>query len=326
MEKDEDIDLTLIITSSLLENEYVNTFNEISVLFSARTVPMGYYRGSISSMAETASILSEGYRTALAEGNYDCAMVIADRFELLPFGMVAAYMGLPLIHIQGFENSGNIDDKVRNALSALADLHLVSHYLARDKAKAQGVRNVHLTGCPSLDLVKEAVNTMTTVETGHIMGMFHPHTKEVEAAASQTAYLLRLVKAYCESFRKKLYWFGPNNDPGYSNIIKCLDIDFIHNMPGEDFYRLLAGADMIVGNSSCGIREASYLGIPAVNVGLRQENRVREKNVLDCDFGGVLEAMESAARMPTCSSTLFGDGASSQRILKIIKGEYCGKR
>lgn len=323
MQKDKDIDLTLFITSSLLEKEHANTLNEIGHLFNNLVVPMGDYRGTLRSMAFASATLSTAFSTLLDQGNYDCCLAIADRWELASFGLSAALLNIPLIHIQGLEVSGNIDDKVRNALSALADLHLVSHWIARDKAEHQGVKNVHLTGCTSLDLVKEATEKSLAYEDDYIIGMFHPHTKEIDDAEEQTAKVLLSAKNYCDDNKLKLYWFAPNNDPGYKLVLESLDIIPRPNMSGEDFYRLLAGAKMIVGNSSCGIREASFLGVPCVNVGKRQEGRVTAGNVLHCGFDNIVETIWKAPQA-ACSSTLFGDGNSVPRIIKIIKEEYNG--
>jgi UDP-N-acetylglucosamine 2-epimerase len=158
MQKDKNIELTLLLTSSLLEKEHANTFTEIDMLFNYRMVSMGSYGGSLNDMAHAASRLSLKFTYILSEGNFDCAMVCGDRWELLPFGMAASYLGLPLIHIQGGEVSGNIDDKVRNALSMLSDLHLVSHKYAKTKLDNMGLKNVYCTGCPSISLLREVVD------------------------------------------------------------------------------------------------------------------------------------------------------------------------
>lgn len=159
----------------------------------------------------------------------------------------------------------------------------------------------------------------------YIICMFHPHTKECDLAGKQAMMVYNAVMEYCERNNLKCYYFKSNNDPGYNKIVKCLDVDFTYDMSGEDFYRLLAGAHMIVGNSSCGIREASYLGIPSVNIGDRQRGRVKADNVVSCGFGEIHEAMGKAYDMRCEQSHLFGDGESVPRMIKIIKEEYCGK-
>jgi UDP-N-acetylglucosamine 2-epimerase len=120
----------------------------------------------------------------------------------------------------------------------------------------------------------------------------------------------------------KCYYFESNNDPGFHSIKKQLtenkNIEPITNLTGVKFLRLLAGAHAIVGNSSSGLREAGFLGVPAVNIGDRQRNRFKSGNVFDCNFNKIKETIYEAVEYNPKPSTLYGSGTSSFHIIGRI--------
>jgi UDP-N-acetylglucosamine 2-epimerase len=158
----------------------------------------------------------------------------------------------------------------------------------------------------------------------YIIALYHPHTKELGSTKLQTQYVLDACKDFCSYHDYDLKFFAPNNDPGSNDVIETIkkdnNIEIIYNLDGEDFIRLLANAKMIVGNSSCGIREASYLAIPSVMIGLRQENRVHADNVVECtNIEDIYSCMEYAHGLKCKRSYLFGEGNASINIVAEIK-------
>jgi UDP-hydrolysing UDP-N-acetyl-D-glucosamine 2-epimerase len=162
----------------------------------------------------------------------------------------------------------------------------------------------------------------------YIVVMLHPVTTQISSAKKQTEEVLRAV----ESLSCQIYWFWPNVDAGselVSNVIRhhreaelTRNIYFIKNLKPEDFLKLLYNSVCIVGNSSVGIRECSYLGVPAVNIGDRQKGRDRGRNVIDVeeyDSGKILSAIQYAKSMPHYSDLIYGDGNAGRKIAEVIK-------
>jgi UDP-hydrolysing UDP-N-acetyl-D-glucosamine 2-epimerase len=279
-------------------------------------------------------------------------VVCADRHEVLAAAQAASYLHIPLIHMQGGEKTGSIDDKVRDAITHLADWHCVCTKLAamRVYALTGAMDNVIVTGCPSIDLAAQAVTDppVTFEELGGVWHdgytskdidaprpsrptqiiMFHPVTNEVEQAARQ----MRVVLNACARthFNRILFW--PGEDAGHDAMSKVIrEFTKLHwndawhvvrNLPPRRFLRLLTQAAVLVGNSSAFIREASYLGVPVVNVGTRQQGRERGPNAVDAEGTLaqplLLKIQQQAAHGPYQSSSLYGKGDSGERIASVI--------
>jgi UDP-hydrolysing UDP-N-acetyl-D-glucosamine 2-epimerase len=205
---------------------------------------------------------------------------------------------------------------------------------------------VYYTGCPSVDVAKEAVenNTKTPNEliskyggvgnlddefSNYIIVMQHPVTTELISARKQINETYNALQNY----KGQIFWFWPNVDAGSDDTSKALriirenenpeNIYFIRNLSPEDFIVFLSKAECIIGNSSVAIREASFLGVPAINIGTRQTGRERGKNVLDTNYSAkeitdsLREILEYNALVRE-SDTLYGDGFAGQKIANII--------
>lgn len=275
----------------------------------------------------------------------DLVMTIADRFETLATAVAAAYTNIPLVHLQGGEVTGSIDEKVRHAVTKLSDIHLVSHERARERLLRMGEEpsSVHVTGCPSIDLAAEVLAEPTLdfdpfekyggvgsrfALKDYLVVMQHPVTTEYSRSRQHVMETLYAVKA----LDMPTFWFWPNVDAGSdgtSNGIRAFreieqphNIHFFKNMLPTDFLRLVYNARCIVGNSSVAIRECAFLGVPAVNVGIRQRNRERGCNVLDVDYDRayIVTATErhlANGRYP--SDPIYGDGTAGVKIAHILE-------
>lgn len=318
------IELDIIVTSSLTYSEFDTTRSEILKRYGKlHTIPFNGYDGTPFSMAHYSGKLTQHIAQRLTYNVPDICVCYADRFELLPFATACAYMNIPLAQIQAGEDSGNIDQKVRHAVSHLADLRFVSHKYAEERLIGMELQNVYNTGCPSIDVIR--INEIKKFDAGtnYILCIFHPHTKEIQSAKQQCEALLKAIHNFTKNNNYKCYFFASNNDPGFKEIEKSYknyqSIEVITNLAEDAYLRLLAGAKAIIGNSSSGIREASFLGIPALNIGNRQEHRVRALNVVDCDFDNLDSAIKAIVEFKTYPSQLFGDGYASQKIYERIK-------
>jgi len=273
----------------------------------------------------------------------DWVVTVADRYETLATAIAASYLNIPLCHVQGGEVTGNIDEKVRHAVSKLADMHCVSTATSWQRLCRMGERpdRIFNTGCPSIDLVKEAVQTELTALPGgmgpkirlserFLVVLLHPTTTEYQEAQAQTEAVLKAVVAS----RLPAFWFRPNPDAGSGGVAKALQdfheqhpgapINFRNNIPPEDMVRLLARAACIVGNSSVAIRECSYLGTPALDLGTRQSGREHGPNVMRCDFrpNNIRDAIgRQVSHGPYRRSIMYGDGNAGPRIAALLATE-----
>jgi UDP-hydrolysing UDP-N-acetyl-D-glucosamine 2-epimerase len=275
----------------------------------------------------------------------DMVISIADRYETIATAIAAAYLNIPLAHVQGGEVTGSIDEKVRHAVTKLADVHFVANAKAAERVTRMGERpdSVFVTGCPSIDLasrvLSEGANGFNPFEryggvgrefdlsNGYLVVMQHPVTTEYSDALDQTRETLSAI----ESLAQPTIWFWPNVDAGSDRISKAIrhfreshDVPFIYflkNMSPEDFLKLLIQSKCLIGNSSVGIRECSYLGTPVVNIGNRQVGRDRGRNVIDTVYesGEITRAVKthlSNGRYP--NEELYGDGQAGLRIAQIL--------
>ena len=275
----------------------------------------------------------------------DAVVSVADRYETIATAIAASYLNIPLAHVQGGELTGSIDEKVRHAVTKLSNLHFVANQKAADRVIRMGEESdtVFVTGCPSVDLAarvqiegRDGFNPFTQYggvghqfdpAKGYLVVMQHPVTTEYEDSLSQINETLNAVK----EFAFPAFWFWPNVDAGSDKISKGIrhfretnNVPFIYffkNLSPEDFLRLLIGARCLVGNSSVGIREASFLGIPTVNIGNRQIGRDRGPNVIDTSYaaGDILRAIQLHYNNGTYPSTdLYGDGKAGKRIAEEL--------
>ncbi len=276
----------------------------------------------------------------------DMVVTIADRFETMATAIAATYMNIPLVHIQGGEVTGNIDEKVRHSITKLADYHFVASEGAKERVLKMGEPedSVFNTGCPSIDLAKNVlespnlnydpykkyggVGTAPNLENGYIVVMQHPVTTEYQDSRNhinQTLYAIQKIQL-------PVLWFWPNVDAGadgtstgiraFREKYKPENIHFFKNMEGEDFLRLLTNSKCLVGNSSVGIRECAYLGIPVVNIGTRQNKRERGANVVDVNYDknqietAILNAIKN--KKPELSK-IYGGGNAGDNIAKLLE-------
>lgn len=274
----------------------------------------------------------------------DVVLVMADRYEVISAAIAASYLNIPLAHAQGGEISGNIDEKVRHAVTKLADIHFPSTQLAREWIIRMGEDpdTVFFTGCPSIDIVKDIVKNPTVdfspysryggvgkkpdLSNGYIIVMQHPVTTEYGHLRPQIRETLRAFKDY----PKPVLWFWPNVDAGGDDVSKEIrhfreihalpQFHFFKNMEPEHFLRLLYNSDGIAGNSSVAIRESSYLGVPALDIGNRQLHRHCGPNVLRVahDAQKIQEAAAHWFGNKKETSNMFGDGTAGIQIADIL--------
>lgn len=343
-----ELELQLILGGSVLLDKYgtaVEVVEADRLPITAR-VYMVLEGENLPTMAKTTAIGMLELATLFDNLKPDVVVTVADRYETIGTAVTAAYMNIPVAHVQGGEVSGSIDEKVRHAVTKLANVHFAATTFAAQRIVQMGEdpQTVFVTGCPSIDLAADVARTFRgldfepferykgagpTLDLSHeyLIVVQHPVTTEYEHARGQIEETLGAIAP----LGLPTLWFWPNVDAGSDGISKGVRVfreranpphmHFFKNMAPEDFLKVLTGAACIIGNSSVAIREGSYLGVPAVNVGTRQQGRERGPNVLDVGYDR--EAIRRATkeqiqhgRYP--SASLYGDGQAGGMIARLL--------
>lgn len=343
------LELQLVVAASALLDRYGNAFRYIEADgFEINARVFNVLEGeNLTAQAKTTGLGILELSSVFENLKPDAVLTIADRFETMATAISASYLNIPLVHLQGGEVTGNIDEKVRHAITKLSDLHLVASQDAYDRVVRMGEDQdyVIITGCPSLDLAAmiasegpELRNFNPVKKYGgvgareisldhFIVVLQHPETTQYGGARTQVEKTLEAV----HQLEIPCLWFWPNVDAGSDGTSKGIrafrekhgdtNIHFFKNMEPEDFLRLLMKCDCLVGNSSVGIRECSYLGIPVVNIGDRQKGRARGKNVMDVPHDteqihqAILKQKNSGRYAP---EFIYGKGDAGIRIADAL--------
>lgn len=347
IEEHPELELQLVVAASALLDRYgtaVNYIESDGFKIAAR-VYMVLEGENLASMAKTTGLGMLELATVFDNLKPDVVVTIADRFETLATAVAASYMNIPVAHIQGGEVTGSIDEKVRHAVTKLADLHLVSTSGAGERVRRLGeeARKVFVTGCPSIDLAAEimpdpslnfnpfekygGVGDLQELTNGYLVVMQHPVTTEYKLSRKQVIETLEAV----HEINMPTLWFWSNVDAGsdgtsngirsFRELVKPLNMHFFKNMSPTDFLRLLYNSKCLIGNSSVGIRECSFLGVPVVNIGTRQGGRECGRNVIDVNYdkNEIISAIRQQIQNGRYNlDRLYGDGAAGKRISDLL--------
>ena len=296
-------------------------------------------------MALTTASTIDAVARVISRLSPDMVVTIADRYETLGVAIAASYCGIPLVHVQGGEVTGNIDERVRHAVTKLSDLHLVANVNAADRVRRMGESEstIHVTGCPSLDIVDAAkklsveeiqraieergVGVALDVSCPFVILMQHPETESFEKSYERMLMTLEAV----DKINIPVLIFWPNVDAGSDATSKAIrhmrersslrKFRLIKNLEGSVFLKLLTLSKCLIGNSSAGIRECSILGVPVVNIGSRQCDRERGDNVVDVDWSSdlIFKALDRQTNASHFTPNfIYGDGLAGQRIADLL--------
>lgn len=341
------LDLQIVLAGPALLNKYGNIEDVLhddgfTVHAKVYTVLDGE---NLTSMAKTVGIGLVELSNVFYQLSPDMVLVIADRFETISVSIAASYQNIPLVHVQGGEITGSIDEKVRHANTKFADIHLVCNKRAKEIVEKLGEdpEYVFNTGCPSIDLAADILNEPSLnfnpyrkygglghrpcMANGYVVVMQHPVTTEFNEARLHIEETLQAIK----DLNTTALWFAPNADAGtdalsqsirhYRDNYDMSHVHFFNNMVPEDFLRLVYNSNCLIGNSSMGIRECSFLGVPVVNIGTRQQGRERGTNVMDvnADKQEIMNAVTgwSEKGRPT-QSHIYGSGNAGIKMAEIL--------
>ena len=258
----------------------------------------------------------------------DLILFLGDRGDLLEEVVQFVSSGVPFAHVHaGEETEGSTDNRVRHALSQLSHLYFVAHEDYRRRILQMGVDDwrIHVVGAPALDLIAPR-----PCAGKHVMLAWQPVTLE----QALQAYYVAELQAALEDISLPLVIMSPNSDPGSRYIDQAWrkwsagkdNATYCSVVPPETFWDFMADAAVLVGNSSAGLIEAASFSLPVVNVGSRQDGRIRGPNVIDVGYSrdeikaGIQKALtvDFTAFIKGMANPLWQGGAA-QKIVSVLR-------
>lgn len=331
--KDPNFELHIFVTGMHMLSKYGYTCQEID-----RTGFSNIYKyinqnaedGMDQVLAKTITGLSDYIR----EIEPELLIVHGDRVEALAGATVGALNNILTAHIEGGEVSGTIDELIRHAVTKLSHVHFVANSAAEKRLIQLGEdkKSIYVIGSPDIDIMNsEALPNIEEVRRHYEINFpkyaifaFHPVTTEISKLREQTSIIIdALVRS-----EKNYVVIYPNNDPGaeiilnqYKNIDSNPRFKIFPSMRFEYFLSLMKYADFVIGNSSAGVREAPHFGVPSVNLGNRQLNRVISSLVINAEISSkaISVAINNAIELNRNPECLFGSGNSALEFLQIIR-------
>ena len=334
LDNNQEFDVYVFVTGMHLQKEYGYTLIEIERCHFKNVYTYQNHTHE-TTMDLTLAKTIEGLSSYCKEINPDLIVVHGDRVETLAGAIVGSLNNILVAHIEGGELSGTVDELIRHSVSKLSHIHFVSNDEAAKRLIQMGemkssiftigspdVDVMFSNDLPSLDIAKKYYEI--TFDTYAIV-MFHPVTTE---ANEMQEYAQNFVEALLNDNHNYIIIY-PNNDLGSKYIIeeykKLIDNARFRIFPSlrfEYFLTLLKNSQFIIGNSSAGIREAPYYGIPIINIGTRQQNRAIHADIINVEYEqeSILNALQNIDLHKVSNSNLnFGKGNSTQLFENVVK-------
>ncbi|KPP90400.1 MAG: UDP-N-acetylglucosamine 2-epimerase (hydrolysing) SiaA [Rhodobacteraceae bacterium HLUCCA08] len=276
-----------------------------------------------------------GFSDFVAEHRPDLVVIHGDRIEALACALVAATNYIRSAHIEGGEVSGTIDEIFRHANTKLATHHFVSSDGAARRVMALGEpeETIHVIGSPELDFHgRDSGVSLDQVRARYEIASddygivtFHPVTSEADSMGAQAAALFDVL----ETSGRYFVTIAPNNDPGSEAIFAVLDglprdrFRILPSMRFAHFSELMKNAACMIGNSSAGVREAPFLGVPSLDIGSRQTDRATAPSLSRAEAAdrAAIDAFlthEWGKHYPP--HTGFGTGRAADRFVAVLQG------
>ena len=274
-----------------------------------------------------------GFSQFIARQKPDLVFIHGDRIEALSCSLVCATNNLASVHIEGGEISGTIDEIFRHCNTKLAHCHFVSSETARNRILRMGEedKRIHVIGSPELDFhakksgvsIKEVKSRYDIKFDDYGICTYHPVTSEASDMGKQALALFEALK--CSG--RKFVTILPNNDPGFEEIWRVIEtlpknqFRILPSMRFSYFSELMKNSSVIVGNSSAGVREAPFLGIPSLDIGSRQRARSTSASVTNSqpyDSEKILNFLKNSWGNSFPRDESFGTGKTADKFLKIL--------
>ena len=342
LEENNKIELHLVVTGTHLLKEYGYSYKEIERDNYKNIIKTRMYIGDYNKpfgMSLSASNLSKNFSNILNKIKPDLVLLTGDRIETLAAAISASLMNYPIAHVQGGEVTGTIDESIRHAVTKLSHIHLVANGDAKRRIIKLGEvkKNIYNVGCPYIDIIKNLPKYSKQqlfkkykidLDRKIILFTLHSVTTEYKKTEKQINTALHALKRFKDY---EIIAFYSNADAGGKEIIKKLNRNYsmmrvMNNVDSLDFLSFMKHAELMVGNSSAGIREAPYFKLPVINIGNRQNGRLRAMNVIDAKFNSadIIKKINFALNNKNFRKKLknilnpYGSGNASKKIVKIL--------
>lgn len=335
LKKSHNFNVNLLVTGMHLVSKYGNTYLEIEKddIVKIHKIPHENYLDN--NIAYSISHNTVKISEHLKNFKTDILMVHGDRAEALSGAIAALSENILVGHIEGGEVSGTIDEMFRHSISKLSHLHFVSNKKAKERLLLLGEleENIFIIGSPDLDIMSSSLPEFKFTKKRYDLNfnvndfgilIYHPVTTAIKT-------LNKDINAICDALldsKKNYLVIYPNNDPGSDIILETFNKKFlgkdkfklIPSLRFEHFLTCLKNAAFIIGNSSCGVREAPFYGLPAIDIGNRQHKRAFSKSIVhtECNYDDILNAINNIDLITRVPTNEFGDGKSGMHFLKVM--------
>ena len=329
IQKSEGLRLQLSVAGQHLVPAFGNTIQEIRadgfhVDCQNEMTPLG---DTTASMGFAVSRGVAGFIGVFQDIHPDIVLILGDRTEAFAAAIAAMFCGKVIAHVHGGDKTrAGFDESMRHAITKLAHIHFAATAKSRGRILRMGERpeHVHCVGAPGLDDMP--AQAFRRGPYAPIVVLFHPVSTTPAKAGAQ---MLDVLEAAC-SFKRRVVVIGSNNDAGWQAIRDAAEryadrIQWVRSLPRADYLATLGSAAVLVGNSSSGIIEGGYFGIPVVNIGGRQAGRERAATVIDvCPHTqliaeGIHLALHNDKFRVGGTSYLYGDGHAALHIVKVLE-------
>ena len=337
LSNNKEFDIKIFATGMHLSKKYGYTIDEIYKSGFSNVFPFINHDSS-EKMDRAMAKTIEGLSRYFYENKPDMLVIHGDRIEALAGAIVGSLNNIIVSHVEGGEVSGTIDETIRHAVSKMSHIHFVSNKDAYKRLVQLGEKedSIHIIGSPDLDLMNpSSLPDLKTVKDNYninykkyAIAMFHPITTDYNNISK---YASNFIESIIDS-RKNYIMIYPNNDHGSELILeqfkKCegnKNIKIFPSLRFEYFLKLLESCEFIIGNSSAGVREAPYYGVPTIDIGSRQNNRAKSNSVIHCNYEKkeIIAAIDKISCDKLSSKNYknlyFGDGNSDKKFLEILK-------
>lgn len=343
LKKSHNLNCKLIVTGAHLSRRFGYTIKEIlkdgfKVDYKIKMFPENFKDGN---MAESLGLAVIGITKALRYIQPDIFLISVDRVETLAGAVAGAFLNIPVAHIGGGYVTGSIDESIRHAVSKLAHIHFAATEDSKQRLMRLGEnpKYIFVVGAPDLDAIRqrrfakppEVKKQLCLGSSGPILiAVQHPVTTQQKDAGRQ----MKLTMEALNVFKFQTVLVYPNPDQGRESMLEVIKgyekfswLKAYVNIPYGLFLGLMNVSDAVIGNSSCGLIEAASFGLPAVNIGIRQQGRLRGANVIDVPHNKnkIIAAIKKALQdrgfqiEAKKSKNPYGCGAAAKKIAHILE-------
>ena len=337
-QKSNEYEVHIFVTGMHMNSLYGSTIDEIRKSGFDNIYPF-INHDSIDNMDRTLAKTIDGFSHFIAEIKPDLVVVHGDRVEALAGAIVGSLNNILVAHIEGGEVSGTIDGLIRHAVSKMSHIHLVANEESRSRLIQLGelLKSIFILGSPDIDLMTS--NTLPSLDDvkkyydisflEYSIAILHPVTTESKSSKRNAKIF---VDALLETNDCYVVIY-PNNDFGSNDILSEYErlkdnhrFKVFPSLRFEYFLVLLKYSNYIVGNSSAGIREASFYNVPTVDIGSRQSNRSKDHSIFHTsnDCNSIIKSISSAKNFKVINhnqGSVFGQGSSDEMFLNLLNGE-----